>query len=99
MRQTTLRAPRSRLRLLHALLLGSLLVLPARGAAQEREEILSYDVRIGVADGGRMDVTEAIAVRALGEEIRRGIYRDFPTELSPRPAGSGGSKRPSRCWR
>lgn len=82
---TVLRA----LRLTGVLLLLS--VLPLR--AQEREEILAYDATISVGDGGVMDVTEEITVRALGQDIRRGIYRDFPTSF-PRSAGLGRIEAP-----
>lgn len=73
------------------LLAGS--AVPATLAAQEREEILTYDVTVDVEDGGRMVVTEAIAVRALGDEIKRGIYRDFPTSF-PRSSGFGRIEAP-----
>jgi hypothetical protein len=76
--------------LLRALLL-TLLALPLTG--QEREEILSYDVHVELRDGGVMRVTEEIEVRVLGEQIRRGIYRDFPT-LFPRPEGMGTLRAP-----
>jgi len=42
------------------------------------EEILSYDAVIVVGDDGMIDVTETITVRAEGDQIKRGIYRDFP---------------------
>lgn len=45
--------------------------------AQER--ILSYDSVVRIASDGSQDVTETIRVRAEGDNIRRGIYRDFPT--------------------
>ena len=45
--------------------------------AQER--ILSYDSFIDVNQDGSMIVTETIKVRAEGNQIRRGMYRDFPT--------------------
>jgi len=54
---------------------------PRAASAQQREEILSYDVLVDVGAGGRLLVTEDIRVRALGVEIRRGIYRDFPTSF------------------
>lgn len=62
-------------------------------AGQEVEEILSYDVTIDVESGGRMLVAERIRVRALGREIRRGIYRDIPTSF-PRWAGLGRIEAP-----
>ena len=44
-----------------------------------QERILSFDSDIQVAADGSMIVTETIRVRAAGKNIRRGIYRDFPT--------------------
>ena len=44
-----------------------------------QERILSYDSFIEVKKDGSMIVTETIQVRAEGKQIRRGIYRDFPT--------------------
>jgi len=43
------------------------------------ERILSFDSAIEVFDDATMEVTETITVQALGINIRRGIYRDFPT--------------------
>jgi uncharacterized membrane protein YgcG len=48
-------------------------------AAQE-ERILSYDSDITVHDDGSMVVKESIRVHAAGDQIKHGIYRDFPTE-------------------
>jgi uncharacterized membrane protein YgcG len=50
--------------------------------AQER--ILSYDSQVQVNADGSLDVTEAIRVHAEGNQIRRGIYRDFPTRYHDR---------------
>lgn len=61
---------------LPALLLLAL-VFNAPLAANER--ILSYDSTVSVQADGSLDVTERIRVRAEGTNIRRGIYRDFPT--------------------
>jgi uncharacterized membrane protein YgcG len=55
--------------------LAAVLVVPAR--ADER--ILSYLGDIDVHTDASMTVTETIRVRAEGNNIRRGIYRDFPT--------------------
>lgn len=68
---------------LFAWLLG--LAFAAQGAfAQER--ILSFDSVIAVGRDGTLQVTETIRVRAEGQDIRRGIYRDFPT-IYPRQDG------------
>jgi uncharacterized membrane protein YgcG len=50
------------------------------GMAQAAEEIRSYDVDIVVEEDGSLDVTETIRVLAEGNQIKRGIYRDFPIE-------------------
>jgi len=52
-------------------------------AAQE-ERILSYDSDITVHDDGSMVVKESIRVHAAGDQIKHGIYRDFPTEYKNR---------------
>ena len=67
---------------LAALLLSLAWAAPSPLAAQER--ILAYDSRIAVAADGSLDVTERITVRAEGDQIRRGIYRDFPTRYKDR---------------
>lgn len=65
------------------LLLSCLLLLCAAPLlAQER--ILSYDSDLQLNADGSLDVTERIRVRAEGEQIRRGIYRDFPTHYRDR---------------
>ncbi|MDX1647262.1 MAG: DUF2207 domain-containing protein [Longimicrobiales bacterium] len=64
------------------ILIPSLLLAPVSAGpatAQEQEEILEYDVDMDVGDGGVLRVLETITVRALGDRIRRGIYRDVPT--------------------
>lgn len=43
------------------------------------ERILSFDSMIAVQPDGALRVTETIRVRAEGRQIKRGIYRDFPT--------------------
>ncbi|NIL95071.1 MAG: DUF2207 domain-containing protein [Woeseiaceae bacterium] len=62
-------------------LLG-LLLLPFVSAADER--ILEFHSDILVMADGWIEVTETIRVRAEGNRIRRGIYRDFPTEYRDR---------------
>ena len=66
-------------RLFTALLL---LLLAAPLLAQER--ILAYDSTVEVRADGSLDVTEHITVRAEGNQIRRGIYREFPTRYRDR---------------
>ncbi|HET9334985.1 MAG TPA: DUF2207 domain-containing protein, partial [Sphingomicrobium sp.] len=53
------------------------LLLPAAASAEER--ILDYHSDIAVQPDSSLLVTETIIVRAEGNRIRRGIYRDFPT--------------------
>ena len=62
--------------------LACLLLTPVFAAADER--ILSYHSDILVKQDGWIEVTETIRVRAEGEQIRRGIYRDFPTDYEDR---------------
>jgi uncharacterized membrane protein YgcG len=56
-----------------------LLLLSAAMPARADERILSFDSTITVNADGTLEVHETIRVRAEGENIRRGIYRDFPT--------------------
>lgn len=53
-------------------------------SAFAREEILSFDSHIKVETDGSMWVEEIIKVRAEGKKIKRGIFRDFPTEYKDR---------------
>lgn len=64
------------------LAVAALTLCAAQAAAQER--IKSYDALVGVRADGSLDVTERITVHAEGNQIRRGIYRDFPTRYSDR---------------
>ena len=48
------------------------------------EEILQYASAIRVSPDGSLSVSETIRVRAEGQQIRRGIYRDFPTDYRDR---------------
>lgn len=64
------------------LALSVLAFAPSRALAQER--ILAYDTVIEVRHDGSLDITENIRVRAEGSNIRRGIYRDFPTRYRDR---------------
>jgi len=55
------------------------LFLSSSHAAYPSEVILSFDSRITVHKDSTMTVTETIKVNAEGNQIKRGIYRDFPT--------------------
>jgi len=57
-------------------------LLPLAAGAQER--ILSFHSDIAIQSDGSMAVTETIRVRAEGNQIQRGIYRDFPTDYRDR---------------
>lgn len=59
-----------------------LLFVAMASPAVAREEILSYISQIAVLQDGTLDVTETIRVRAERQQIRRGIYRDFPTRYT-----------------
>lgn len=63
------------------MLLLSLVLAPALSAD---ERILDYHADITVARDASITVTETIRVRAEGNQIRRGIYRDFPTRYQDR---------------
>lgn len=47
-------------------------------AASAQEEIRSFDVEIEVEQDGDIVVTERIAINVEGQEVRRGIFREFP---------------------
>lgn len=59
-------------------------VWPPVAKAQPPERILDYRVQVYVLANGNLDVVERIRVRAMGSQIRRGIYRDFPTRYEDR---------------
>jgi uncharacterized membrane protein YgcG len=59
-----------------AMLVG-LLALQQPASAEER--ILDFDSVITVARDGTLEVRETLRVRAEGNRIRRGIFREFPT--------------------
>ena len=63
-----------------ASILAILLFLTGTGVATLADErILRFDSTIGVSEDGSLRVTEVITVRSEGDQIKRGIYRDFPT--------------------
>jgi uncharacterized membrane protein YgcG len=65
-------------------ILLALCCLFAFASLHAQERILSYDSQVDVNADGSLDVTERITVRAEGNAIRRGIYRDFPTRYKDR---------------
>ena len=66
--------------LIFALALGLFAFQPAFAA----EEIKAFHSDITVNPDSTITVTETITVTAEGNEIRRGIYRDFPTRYKDR---------------
>ncbi|HSO07259.1 MAG TPA: DUF2207 domain-containing protein, partial [Pelomicrobium sp.] len=66
---------------MRALLWLALALLVAAPAAAE-ERILDFAAEIAVRSDSTLDVIETIRVRAEGNRIRRGIYRDFPTDYT-----------------
>jgi uncharacterized membrane protein YgcG len=68
----------------YRLLLAGLLILAGTTTTFGSESILSYHSDIEVRQNGSMVVTETIRVRAEGNRIKRGIYRDFPTTYEDR---------------
>ena len=70
------------IRRLLRLILATAFLAPLALLADER--ILEYHSDIHVHENGQLTVTELIRVRAEGQNIRRGIYRDFPTRYRDR---------------
>ena len=71
---------KTRLLTMFALLGWLALAMPA--LADER--ILNYESELSIQPDGSLDVVETIRVRAEGVNIRRGLYRDFPTRYKDR---------------
>ncbi len=61
-----------------------ILILLLSTSAFSDERILSFHSDIHIFTDGMIEVTETIQVRAEGDQIRRGIYRDFPVEYEDR---------------
>ena len=55
-----------------------LLIVSGLSSLQAEEAILDFQSEIVVDRSGGLSVTERIRVRAEGDEIKRGIFRDFP---------------------
>jgi uncharacterized membrane protein YgcG len=66
------------------LLLGGLSGPTIAGDEASGERILSFTSYIQVQPDASLTVTEAIVVRATGDQIKRGIVRDFPTVYKDR---------------
>lgn len=52
--------------------------------AMALEQITDYAIEIDIRADGSLDVAEHITVNAEGQQIRRGIFRDFPTRYRDR---------------
>ncbi len=65
-------------------IVACLFVLALSPAWAQSERILDYHSDIEVSANGEMRVRETIRVIAAGDQIKRGIYRDFPTDYEDR---------------
>jgi uncharacterized membrane protein YgcG len=65
-------------KLIPALLFSFFALVSGGQSARAMEVIRSYHADIDVAKSGALTVTETITVEAENEQIRHGIYRDFP---------------------
>jgi uncharacterized membrane protein YgcG len=82
-RRTVLKLPAA---LLLALML--FILLPPRADAAGQERIVSYNSEITINSDSSMVVRETIVVVSTGDQIKRGIYRDFPTRYKDRLGSS-----------
>ena len=57
----------------------AVLLILSSGLVGADERIQRYDAEITIQPDGSLFVAETIEVQAEGRQIRRGIYRDFPT--------------------
>jgi len=62
----------------------AVLLWPAASYCAGREIITDFSSRIFVHPNGGLSVVETITVVAAGKQIKRGIYRDFPTRYRDR---------------
>ncbi len=60
------------------------LLVVGSAAAKAAERIRDYQIEVDVRADGSLGVAEHITVHAAGSDIRRGIYRDFPTRYRDR---------------
>lgn len=65
-------------RLIILLLVSTALFFPGLAGA-EQERIISYDTLISIQEDASVIITETIEVVSTGNQIKRGIFRDFPT--------------------
>ncbi|SDT92628.1 DUF2207 domain-containing protein [Stappia sp. ES.058] len=57
------------------------LIAVSGGAGNAQERIHAFNATIEIAADGTLTVTETIRVRAEGDQIRRGIFRDIPLAI------------------
>ena len=81
------------LRFTRAMWLGLILAVLALwclpgSAGASTEKILNFNSLIVIHQDSTMTVTETITVRAAGDQIKRGIYREFPTKYKNRQGGT-----------
>ena len=74
-----------RIRLFLAALLTLLASTPVPA---QTERILDFSSQVLIDPDGSMVVTETITVQATGEQIKRGIVREFPTRYTGRDGSS-----------
>ncbi len=61
-------------------LLSLIAALAVAGTAQAAEEIRNFASVVEVGRDGALEVTETIRVRVEGDDIRRGVIREFPVQ-------------------
>ncbi|HWN75036.1 MAG TPA: DUF2207 domain-containing protein [Candidatus Udaeobacter sp.] len=64
---------------IRAFLLGCFCLFAVASARGPAERILVYHSDITLEDDGSLQVTDTITVVSAGQQIRHGIFRDFPT--------------------
>jgi uncharacterized membrane protein YgcG len=71
---------------LRSVLLAALLFFaaPALASIDTYERITDYDSDVTIEKSGSLDVVETIKVVVADDEIKHGIFRDFPTEYTNR---------------
>ncbi len=72
--------------------LAALALLLAMAPARAEEVIQSFHSAVQILANGDLNVTETITVVSEGQQIRRGIYRDFPRHFEG-PNGRTGTVR------
>ena len=70
--------------MLRTMLWLAFVLLSVTAPIQAAEIIRSFHSNIDIAVDGELTVTETITVQSEGKQIKRGIYRDFPTLYTDR---------------